>query len=224
MGERSAADLADVDEPAWPGIVRAVQAANVAVEVLGVDRPRGLRVLEALQVTARSPLGALALSCGGLLVDSGWLRLFGGGSTELVDLATANGLPEPDASATTPDRLHVGVDVIGGRFAVDGGGLGVAAGEVCYWGPDTLRWSGLGGGYGDFLWWVLDGGLEEIAAHLRWPGWQAEVQAVRPAEGLSVYPPPFTVEGRDLATTTRRRVPMAELTGFFDDAAAQRGE
>ena len=35
-------------------------------------------MLSRLQVTARSMMGALALSSGGMLVDHGWVRLLGG--------------------------------------------------------------------------------------------------------------------------------------------------
>jgi hypothetical protein len=38
----------------------------------------GRRTLEWLQVSTRSPLGAIALHTGGLLVDHGWLRVLGG--------------------------------------------------------------------------------------------------------------------------------------------------
>ena len=76
-------------------------------------------------------LGALALNSGGMLGDHGWVRLLGGGSGRLPDLATVSG-PGPQAASAPPLSLTVGFDVLGGRFAVNGGGLPGQPGEVCY--------------------------------------------------------------------------------------------
>lgn len=122
-------------DPAWPQWLELVRLALAPAVVLPIARQAGLEVLFRLQVTARS-MGALALNSGGL-------RLLGGGSGELPDLAAANGLGPPGASGPPP-WLTVGFDVLGGRFAVNGGGLPGQPGEVCYWGPDTLAWTPLG--------------------------------------------------------------------------------
>ncbi len=78
---------------------------------LSVDARRAMEVLFRLQVTARSTLGALALRCGGVLLDHGWLRLLGGGGDELMSLAEANGLGEP-MCAERPAALTVAFDVL----------------------------------------------------------------------------------------------------------------
>lgn len=141
---RSESELADVDEPAWPGLATLIDAAPLPVVVLPVPPDQARAVLYRLQVTARSALGALALNCGGLLIDHGWLRVLGGGGDGLPDIAAVNDLADPARTHSPPPFLTVAFDVLGGRFAVDGGGLGVQPGQVCYWGPDTLEWSGLG--------------------------------------------------------------------------------
>lgn len=178
-------------------------------------------MLHTLQVTASSYLGALALHTGGVLADHGWFRLLGGGSSDLPDLASVNALlPDGHASGPLP-YLIVGYDVIGGHFAVDGGGLGVAPGQVCYFRPDTLTWGGLDGGHAQFVTAAVTGGLSEAFASLRWPGWQDEVSVLAPGHGLSLYPPPFSAEGQAPATVSRRPVPRVELVGFYVDAARQ---
>jgi hypothetical protein len=58
---------------------------------------------------------------------------------------------------------------------------------------------------------------------LRWPGWEEEVESLDPDQGIALYPPPFSVEGRDPSKVSRRAVPIAELFGFYEDAAAQLG-
>ncbi|MBX2801820.1 MAG: DUF2625 domain-containing protein, partial [Myxococcales bacterium] len=82
-------------------------AAPHAVEVLPCAPEDGQRTLEALQVTTRSPLGALGYHTGGLLLDRGWLRILGAGCDRLPRaLDRWNGLgTEPPSSATLPDDL-----------------------------------------------------------------------------------------------------------------------
>lgn len=182
-----------------------------------LSRGRGMQVLEALQVTARSPLGALALNTGGLLADHGWFRIFGGGAAGIPDLASANALP----SSKLPPFLNIAQDVLGGQFAVDGGGLGLTPGAVCYFGPDTLDWHDLGIGHGQFVFAAIAGELGEVFADLRWPGWEHEVSGLASSQGISVYPPPFSEEGKDISRAHRQPVPIEELVGFYVDAAAQ---
>jgi hypothetical protein len=216
--------LSAVENPAWPGIEQAVARAGVPVRVLPVSRSQGAEVLFRLQVSAASALGALALNCGGLLLDHGWLRLLGGGADALPDLAQGNGLGDPLQTRSAPPWLLVAFDVLGGQFAVDGGGLGIGAGEVCYRGPDTLRWVGLGAGHGSFVAAALSGALTDFYRSLRWAGWEREVAEVGLGEGLSLYPPPFSAEGADIAAVSRSPVPFSELLGFYEAAAAELGE
>ena len=219
---RTARELLDVTDPAWPEVQDAVAATPLDVRVLPVDEAAGTDVIARLQVSARSTLGALASSCGGLVVDHGWLRILGGGHDGLPDLAAANRLDLPGPDAKPPPALVVGYDVLGGRFAVDAGGLGVQEGEVCYLGPDSLAWVGLGAGHGAFVHWALAGdGLDGFYASLRWPGWQERVDGIALDRGLASYPPPFTEEGRDLAAASLREVPFAELVTWYDDLRDQ---
>jgi hypothetical protein len=221
---RSADELAVVDDPAWPALVHLITTAGVSVRVLDLATGRGIQVLHRFQVTARSTLGALALNCGGLVIDHGWVRVLGGGTDQLPDLAHAYGLDAGDGTSGSPPALVVAYDVLGGQFAIDGGGLGVNAGEVCYRGPDTLRWEGLGTGHGAFITALLAGGLDDFYAHLRWPGWEQDVQSLELDQGLSVYPPPFTAEGQPIAAASRRVVPFSELLALYDAVAAQLAE
>jgi hypothetical protein len=150
----------------------------------------------------------MALNCGGVLVDNGWLRLLGGGYHRLPDPAALNGLGEPTGVSSPPPSLKVAYDVLGGQFAVDGGGLGTAPGPLCYFGPDTLNWVGLGTGFGAFVAWACSGHLDSFYRDLRWPGWEQEVGAVGLDQGLSFYPPLFSREAKDRAALSRQGVPM----------------
>lgn len=95
------------------------------------------------KASSPSTKGAVALHTGGIVSDHGWVRLYGGGSEDLPSIAEANGLSGPVSAP--PGALVVAHDVLVGLFAIDGGALGVAPGEVCFFGPDTLTWDGLGG-------------------------------------------------------------------------------
>lgn len=127
-----------------------------------------------------------------------------------------------------PDAgLVVAHDVLGGVFALNGMDPGAVGrpgevGEVVYFAPDALGWEALGAGYSAWLSWMLAGNLEGFYEGVRWPAWREEVSGLHAREGLSVYPPLWSAEGRrDLEAASRRRVPMAELLGLSRDTCVQ---
>lgn len=216
---RTGDQLASVADPAWPALRAAIAASDVDVVVLPPADKAGHAQLEALQISAASAMGAIASRCGGLIADHGWFRLLGAGGDRLPSLAAANGLPAEAGSS--PGSLLVGWDALGGRFAVGDGSLEADPGEVCYFGPDTLAWGGLGCGYSSFVQTLLAGGWADAFSGLRWPGWERDVSGLAPDQGLSLYPPPFSVEGRDMTSVSHSRVPITELIEFYDDVADQ---
>jgi len=214
------AELMDVDDPAWPLVSSWLQASSAA-EALPVDVDDGRDCLYRLQVTARSILGALALHTGGILVDHGWLRILGGGGSGLIDLASINEVP---LRGRPPGFLVVGLDVLGGKFAIDGGALGAESGKVAYWAPDSLAWEGLGVGHSEFVQWALTGGrLAEFYANLRWDGWEEEVRAIGLDQAIAIYPPLWTAEARSIEETSRRAILRTELEELHDELSRQMG-
>ncbi|MFD8631635.1 DUF2625 family protein [Streptomyces sp. NPDC059533] len=231
-GMRALHELIEVEDPAWPVLLGEVAGAVVPVEVLGGDVERGRAVLGQLQVSARSYLGGLVLNCGGLLVDGGWLRVFGSPddaeSAGLPGLAEVNGMPAEFDPAWRPDAgLVVAQDVLGGVFALNGAdpagdGRPGGPGEVVYFAPEALRWEALGAGYSAWLSWVLGGDLKGFYEGVRWPGWREEVAGLRRTEGFAFYPPLWTAEARqDLRGADRRSVPMGELVGAGRESCLQ---
>src|SRR5262249_17803312 len=144
-GMRTLNELINRDDPGWPLVEGWIREAGCPVEVLPVDRCKGDEALVAIQVTTRSPMGAIIHSTGGILIDHGWLRLLGSGHPRLPrslpDWNVSVGVMSP---GTVAPYLLVADDVVGGFFAVDGGGLGIRPGDVCYFPPDTLDWESLG--------------------------------------------------------------------------------
>jgi hypothetical protein len=167
-------------------------------------------------------LGAVAYEVGGLLVDHGWLRLLGGGHGALPSLSEAIGLGDPASAASPPDYVVLGWDVVGGVFALDGGGLRGMRGHVCYFAPDALQWEDLDVGHADFVRWVLTGGLESFAEDLRWDGWAAEAPQVPLDEVYLSDPPLWTLEGQDIDETDRRMITVEELLARHAEAAVTR--
>lgn len=228
---RSASELMLVSDPAWPGILREIGTAAVTVQVVSAAIADRARAIESLQVTARSALGALTSQCGAITCDHGWLRLLGAGAPGLPSVRDMTDL----VLGLDPKLLIVAVDIVGGRFAINGGDLEVDAqiGEVCYWGPDTLDWMPLDLGHGAFnrgLGWRLD-----RAAGRRWstsrrrrdeagvvvvvkfeqdePDDRVHVGGPRGAGGVLVGPPP-----------DRRPVQIAAVQCVVVDQAERRVE
>lgn len=190
-------------EDALPALRAWIAAAPFDVEVLPAPEGAGARTLEALQVSTRSPLGALAFHTGGLLVDHGWLRILGSGGPRLPRaLDLWNGL---GGERRCPQGLLVADDALGGFFA-----WFQEPRTVHYLAPDTAEWLDTRLGFGQWLGFCLTDRFTQFARDLRWEGWQAEVAAVEPARGLLVLPPLWS-GGPPLAQRTRAAVPVEEL-------------
>jgi hypothetical protein len=138
-----------------------------------------------------------------------------------LNLAIANQLES--APKEPPGLLLVAFDVLGGKFAINGGALSGGLGELCYFAPDELVWCPMGMGHGAFVAWAMTEQLALFNEHLRWPGWEREVEALGNDQGLSLYPFPFTAEGQDLAGVSRTPVPIDELFTVYEDFEQQLG-
>jgi Protein of unknown function DUF2625 len=210
-------ELTTVDDPAGPLLHEWLDAGKVETQVLDVEPDRRDQCLVGLQVTLRSVLGALAYDTGGVVVDHGWLRLLGGGHGALPSLYEALGL---DGATQAPAYVVLGWDVVGGVFALDGGGLRGVKGHVCYYAPDALQWEDLEFGHAEFVRWALAGGLTTFAGDLRWEGWEAQAPGVPLDEVYLSDPPLWTPEGQEIDEAARRRVRVDELLAHHGEAAA----
>jgi hypothetical protein len=213
---RSIEELVQVAEPAWPVIqtwITEGQAGGRNATVLPGTEDEGRACLHRLQVSAGSVLGAVALHTAGILVDHGWLRLLGGAGSGLVDLVAAN---QSELGGPIPTGLFlVAVDVVGGRYVMNGGGLPGRVGDIQYWAPDTLDWLDLESGYPDFLHWVLTDDFSGFYADLRWDGWINEVRSVGLDQALTFFPPLSTEESDPIEATTRSPIPLTELISYL---------
>lgn len=206
MKRRSVADLLNVPDPAWPLVQSWIRDAKVDVEALPPTSGKRETALEAMQITVRSPMGAVTYESGGLLIDHGFLRVLGCGHVKLP-----RSLPEWNRSRGDGFFL-IADDVVGGFFAGDSGAFGGKAGEIHYFAPDTLRWEPLNGmGYSEFLQWSLSGKLVTFYQDMRWPNWEKECALIRGDQALSIWPPLWSKEGKDISKASRKHVSIEEV-------------
>lgn len=209
---RTLAELLAVSEPAWPALERALRHASNAIEVLPRRQASAEQAVLRLQLFADTALGAMVLHTGGLVVDSGWLRVLASGHPRLEGtVLNWNGLDHPSRFAGLSGALIVGHDVLGGLFAVNAGGLAGRPGSVSYLSPDVLDWQELSASYSAWLAWVAEGDLAGFYNAVRWSDWEDDVEPLTGDLGLHRDPPPWTIAGQRAAAPVTTVMTMGEL-------------
>ncbi|NVO86848.1 DUF2625 family protein, partial [Hymenobacter terrestris] len=186
------------------------------VRVLPKTAVEAERALLAAQVTTRSPLGAILYETGGLLVDGGWLRVLGSGSPLLSrSLMDWN-------QGKLEGALLIADDVIGGFYAINAGAFGSESlGQVFYFAPESLEWQALDKTYSEFLRFCFSGNLDDFYSDVRWPGWQGEIRPLTGDQGVAFFPFLFLEEGKNVATSKREVVSIAQLWAFGQEMKQQ---
>lgn len=210
---RTVGELIDARDDAWPQVLEWTGRAPRPVEIIAVEpHSLGEATLFALQVTTRSPMGAIALRSGGILVDDGWLRILGAGHP-----GVGGGLREWNAldgqaplDPPMSGGLIVAYDAVGGFFALNGGAWGGQPGGVHYLAPDTYQWSALDLTYSGLIRFALLGDLDQFYSAFRWPHWRDETAPLGPDQAISIYPF-LGFEGQPIESRSRRPVPAREL-------------
>ena len=217
-------ELINKTDPGWPLVQQWISKAINAVEVLSCDTIKAKDALYKTQVTTRSPMGALIHSTGGLLIDGGWLRILGSGSSKLDrTLPDWNKGKSFKEFGEPPSFLLIADDAAGGFFAVNGGALGSDAGKVYYLSPDKLEWEPLELTYTTFLNFCFNGNLAYFYKGLRWTGWQTEVVKLDGNKTYNFFPYLWTKEGNDINKVSRKVIPIEEQFSFMLDMRKQLG-
>ena len=205
-------ELINRDDPGWPIVQGWIAEAKNPVEVLPPpDDETRARALVDTQVTTRSPMGAIIYETGGILVDHGWIRILGSGHSRLPrSLPGWNFGRSVFQSGQQPSFLLCADDVIGGFFAIDGGGLKIAPGKVCYFAPDRLAWENTKLGYSEFLVWCFQGNVATFYEKERWPDWEKEIATLGGEEALDIYPF-LSAVGPPIVERSRRPAPVASI-------------
>ena len=216
---RTISDLTNVDSPAWPEIESRVQASSLTCEIITADVEARRNALVDLQVTIASPLGAIAWSCGAILIDHRWVRVLGAGVGQLPPAHVQHFANS--GTGNVFEGVAAAYDALGGVFAIHGAGLDVQPGEICYWAPETLEWSPLGFGHSSLVEFMLSDQLPSFYESVRWEGWESECDALEPDQGIFSYPMPFTKEGRAPHPISRSAAPILEVVDVGFDFAKQ---
>ena len=156
-------ELINTEEPGWDLVKEWIAEAKNKVEVLPANAIKAEESLYAIQVTTRSPMGAIVYSTGGLLVDNGWIRILGSGSEKLNrSLPEWNKGKGFNKNNVPSGFLLVADDAIGGFFILNGGKRGSDVGKIYYLAPDTLEYEALDITYSEFLHFCFDNDLDKF--------------------------------------------------------------
>lgn len=208
---RSLNELIDLEDPAWPLVHSWIDSAKNKVRVLPANPAQSKEALHQVQVTTRSPMGAVIYSTGGLLIDDGWIRILGSGHTGLTRTVPQWNLGKSFTSfGERPPFLLVADDAVGGFFALNGGEFGEDIGKIYYLSPDNLEWEPLDLSYSEFLMFCFNGDLAGFYSNLRWKGWREEVLKLHGDSVFNFFPTLWSKEGKNIETNSRKMVPVQE--------------
>lgn len=205
--------LTATDDPAIHLVREWARACTHPCEILPPSSERA-KVLEDVQVSTHSILGAVAYETGGILLDHGWLRLLGSGHPKLTRTL-------PGWNQGRSDGLFlVADDAVGGFFAMNGGRLGQDLGSMYYFAPDSLRWEAMEMTYSQFVMWAMSEKIQEYYQSARWSFWEQAVDTLHGDRTYFFYPPLWTQEG-SVTTSQRGEIPVQESWGVQMDFVRQ---
>lgn len=208
---RSLNELINEADPGWTFVKQWIDAAKNKVEILPVDTAKANDALYKVQVTTRSPMGAVVYMTGGLLIDNGWIRILGSGNSKLNrTLPDWNkGKSFKEFGQAVPFLL-IADDAIGGFFLLNGGGLGEDLGKVYYFSPDNLEYEPLNLTYSEFLNFCFNNDLDEFYKGYRWTNWKDEISQLNGDKSYNFFPTLWTKEGQDINKVSRTVIPVEE--------------
>ncbi|MEO8088575.1 MAG: DUF2625 family protein [Bacteroidota bacterium] len=185
----------------WERVTFIASHARNKVQILEKDSARSSNALMESQLSTNTLLGSIIYSCGGILIDEGWIRILGSGNSQLT-----RSVPEWNKgklAATRNDEsfyLLVADDVLGGLFAIKAGSAEEleTIGQVFYYGPNSLTWQPTGLSYSSFISYCFSGNIKDFYSDFRWKGWQEDVRTIDCNTVISCYPMLWTREGLQL--------------------------
>jgi len=212
---RPVEELINNKEPGWDLVQHWIDSATNHVEILPRDSLKAKNALYQIQVTTRSPMGAIVYMSGGLLINHGLIRILGSGSAQLK-----RSLPEWNMGKTINEIgnkvpfLLIADDFTGGFFAINNGELGEDPGKVYYLSPDNLEWEPLDQTYTEFLLFCFNGDLKTFYQDLIWPGWEKDLKEINGDQVFNFFPPLWTKEGKDMSKRSKKVISIEEQYHF----------
>ena len=205
-------DLLNKNEDAITLIQTWKKSARNKVQILERDSLKSKEALFNIQISTRSPMGAIVFHTGGILINDGWIRIYGSGNNKLD-----RNLPDWNKGKTfenfgeKPGHLIIADDAIGGFFLLNGGNLGNDLGKVYYFAPDSLETEPLDLTYSDFINFCFNGNIDGFYKDLRWKNWEKDFKDLSTNEAFIFYPYLWTKEGRDIDSVQKSKVSIEEV-------------
>ncbi len=214
-------------ESGWEVFQDWMNNSQNSVEILPATQEAKESTLIDMQVSTRSLFGSIIYKTGGILIDSGWIRILGSGCERL---------PRSVADWNR-DCLKIGMfempyhlmadDITGGFFAYDAGGLG-NRGSMFYFSPTILQWEDLELTYPEFVHWLMNGmNIDDFYEGMRWDDWQQDLAKLPGDRAMLYLPFLFSVSaqqanGKDIFE--RKSVPVKELFEMYVEDLAPQAE
>ena len=212
---RPVEQLIDKANTAWPFVKQQIDSGKNKIEVLAADSNTAKLALYQTQITTRSPLGAVIINTGGILVDDGWIRILGSGNVKLK-----RSLPEWNKGKSffifgeIPTYILIADDAVGGFFALNGTEFGKDKGNIYYLSPDRLIWEPLGFSYTEFLYFCFNNNLDDFYKDLRWKNWRKQVTKLSGNSVFNFFPFLWTKEGKEINKTRRKIIAVQSQFEF----------
>lgn len=209
---RELKELINKDEDAIKLIMAWKNAAKNRIQILENDSLRSNEALFNTQVSTLSPMGAIVFHTGGILIDNGWIRIYGSGSEKLN-----RNLPNWNKGKTfqnfgdKPGYLIIADDAVGGFFLLNGGDLGNDLGKIYYLSPDNNEYEQLDLTYTEFINFCFSGNIDVLYRDLRWKNWEDDFKKLSANEAFIFYPYLWTKEGRDINKVEKNKASMEEI-------------
>ncbi|WP_286709277.1 MULTISPECIES: DUF2625 domain-containing protein [Sphingobacterium] len=205
-------ELINKDEDAIKLIMAWRNAAKNKIQILANDSLRSNEALFNTQISTRSPMGAIVFHTGGILIDNGWIRIYGSGSEKLN-----RNLPDWNKGKTfqnfgdKPGYLIIADDAVGGFFLLNGGDLGNDLGKIYYLSPDNNEYEQLDLTYTEFINFCFSGNIDLFYRDLRWKKWEDDFKELSTNEAFMLYPYLWTKEGRDINKVEKNKASIDEI-------------
>ncbi|MDP5201694.1 DUF2625 domain-containing protein [Flavobacterium sp. DG2-3] len=217
-------ELIDQKDSGWKLVKEWTDSAKNKIEILPADPQKAKDALYNTQVTTSSPMGAIVYKTGGILIDNGWIRILGSGSTKLT-----RSLPEWNKGKSfkeygeAPSFFLIADDALGGFYILNGGALGEDLGKVYYFAPDNLEYEKLDITYSEFLEFCFNNDLDKYYSGSRWENWKKDLAALQGDQVFNFYPFLWTEEGSDINKVQRKMIPVEEQYSLNLDLRKQLG-
>lgn len=187
-------------------------------EILILDKV-SIKSKEALyntQVTTRSPMGAIIYHTGGILINKGWIRIYGSGNEKLNrNLPEWNKGKSFENFGDIPGYLFIADDAVGGFYLLNGGSLGNDVGKIYYISPDNLEPEPLDLSYTDFILFCFNGNIDAYYKNLRWDNWENDFKSLNTNEVFMFFPYLWSKQGRNINKVEKSKISIEAYYEFI---------